>query len=155
MRRQDREVTDPQRIQAIIDACPVCRLGFYDEQGVYIVPLNFGYAYRDGRWTLYFHGAQEGRKRELLRRNPTVGFEMDAHFELLEGPNACQYSARYQSVIGTGRASVLEDPEVKKAALRTIMVHLAGEGPWTFSDAQVQAVCVFAVDVLQLSCKEH
>ena len=102
MRRQDREVTDPQRIREIIDACAVCRLGLYDGEEVYIVPLNFGYAQQGGRWTLYFHGAHEGRKMELLRRKPTVSFEMDAHFALLPGPNACQYSARYQCVMGTG-----------------------------------------------------
>lgn len=155
MRRQDREVTDPQRIREIIDACAVCRLGLYDGEEVYIVPLNFGYAQQGGRWTLYFHGAHEGRKMELLRRKPTVSFEMDAHFALLPGPNACQYSARYQCVMGTGRASVVEDLEQKRVALRAIMAHLAGEGPWALADAQLQAVCVFQVDVLTLSCKEH
>ena len=62
MRRQDRAVTDPEKIQAVIDDCEVCRLGFQDGRGVYVVPVNFGHALENGRHIFYFHGAQEGRK---------------------------------------------------------------------------------------------
>ena len=48
MRRTDREVTDPAAIDAIIRACPCCRLGLRDGEGVYLVPLNFGFANVDG-----------------------------------------------------------------------------------------------------------
>ncbi len=60
MRRQDRAVTDPEKIRAVIDACEVCRLGFQDGRGVYVVPVNFGHAVEDGRHVFYFHGAAEG-----------------------------------------------------------------------------------------------
>ena len=43
MRRKDREVTDSQKIREIILSCRCCRLGFYDNGEVYIVPLDFGY----------------------------------------------------------------------------------------------------------------
>ena len=49
MRRQDRAVTDPEKIRAVIDACEVCRLGFQDGRGVYVVPVNFGHVMEDGR----------------------------------------------------------------------------------------------------------
>ena len=39
MRRKDREVTDSQKIREIILSCRCCRLGFYDNGQVYIVPL--------------------------------------------------------------------------------------------------------------------
>ena len=43
MRRKDREVTDDYQIDTIITSCNCCRLGFYDQDSVYIVPLSFGY----------------------------------------------------------------------------------------------------------------
>ena len=55
MRRKDREITDLERIDEIIRACDCCRLGFQDGEGVYIVPVNFGFAWEDGKRVLYFH----------------------------------------------------------------------------------------------------
>ena len=39
MRRQDRAVTAPEKVRAVIDACEVCRLGLQDGRGVYVVPV--------------------------------------------------------------------------------------------------------------------
>jgi len=32
-------------------------------EGVYIVPLNFGFKSENGRRTFYFHGAKEGKRK--------------------------------------------------------------------------------------------
>lgn len=45
MRRNDRAVTEPNRIDEIIRACDCCRLGFADGEESYIVPLNFGFCW--------------------------------------------------------------------------------------------------------------
>lgn len=83
MRRKDREVTDPERIDAIIRACHCCRLGFYDNGEVYIVPLDFGYDEKEGKRTFYFHGAKEGRKMDCILRLPPgrvrTGYRLRAH----------------------------------------------------------------------------
>ena len=55
MRRKDREVTDPERIDAII-ALHCCRLGFYDNGEIYIVPLDFGYDEKRGNGPSIFMG---------------------------------------------------------------------------------------------------
>ena len=102
MRRNEHELTDQERIDTLIGSCQVCRLGFVDGDRPYIVPLNFGYAREGGRRIFYFHGAREGRKMDLARRNGTAGFELDTAHELHEGDAACSYSFRYQSVIGSG-----------------------------------------------------
>ena len=57
MRRKDREIGDPEKINEMIRACHCCRLGFQDVEDVYIVPLNFGFEERDGKRIFYFHGA--------------------------------------------------------------------------------------------------
>ena len=155
MRRTDREATDPGKIRAVIDSCTCCRLGLCDDGKAYIVPLNFGYAERDGRYVFYFHGAQEGRKLDLIRRTGWAGFEMDTDYKLNGSETACGYSARFRSVIGTGKVSIVEDPAEKREGLRLIMHHLTGREQWTFDERMLAAAAVIRLEAEELSCKEH
>lgn len=155
MRRKDREITDPEKIREIILACSCCRLGFCDDGDAYIVPLNFGYEEADGTRTFYFHGAKEGRKIDLIERTHRASFELDTGHDLITGEAACDYSMRYQSVMGTGVVTLLEDPEEKRAALQRIMAHHTGKSAWTFPSPMLKAVCIFKLEVETLSCKEH
>lgn len=155
MRRKDREVTAPEKIREIIAACGCCRLGLCDRGRAYIVPLDFGFTERDGRYTFYFHSAGEGRKIDLIRENGWASFEMDTGHEVLSGEAACDYAARYQCVMGGGPVRLLETAEEKREGLAALMDHTAGPGNWTFNDAMVHAVTVFRLDAEELSCKVH
>ncbi len=156
MRRKEREVTDPDKIEQIVAACGCCRLGFCDGARAYVVPLSFGYARRaDGGYTFFFHSAREGRKIDLIRRTGWAAFEMDANCRMRPGETACAYSTAFQSVLGGGTVSFVEGAEEKRAALTAIMDHSAGTGPWTFGEKSLEAVCVFRLDTEELSCKEH
>lgn len=155
MRRKDREITDSLKIADIISRCTCCRIGFNDDGGVYIVPLNFGYEVRDNTYVLYFHGAKEGRKLDLIRKNPQVGFEMDTDYALNEADIACGYSARFQSIIGNGVVSMVSEPEEKRLGLSLLMEHNTGKRDWDFNDKKLNAVAVFKLTVTKMSCKEH
>ena len=117
MRRKEREVIDDVQIDGIIRKCKICRVGFYDNGEVYIVPLNFGFVHSGDKRIFYFHGAKEGRKFELIRHKPEVGFELDTAYKLIEAETPCAFSAMYQSVIGTGIISEITDFECKKMRL--------------------------------------
>ena len=154
MRRADRAVTDREKILRIIEACDCCRIGFSCPDGAYIVPLSF--AFIPGMPDrFYFHGAREGRKAELSRSSPRVGFELDCAHALTAGETGCSYSCRYQSVIGTGTLRIIADLEEKKQALAAIMAHYEKSRTFAFTDEQAQRVAVFRLDVTQMSCKEH
>ena len=158
MRRKDREVTDPMRIADIISRCTCCRIGFCDDGEVYIVPLNFGYEIKDNDYTFYFHGAKEGRKIDLIHKNPEVGFEMDtdpAVYTIGKSETACDYTTRFQSVIGSGIVSIVSEIEEKKLGLSLLMEHNTGKREWAFHEKMVEAVTVFKLKVTKLSCKEH
>ena len=115
MRRRDREVVDPTRIEEIIAESAVLRLGLNDD-----------------------------------------GFELDAGFELVEGPTPCAFSARYRSVVGVAVATELADVAEKRRGLTAIMNQTAGGGrDWRFDDAALDAVAVVRLDVERLSCKEN
>lgn len=155
MRRKDRQVTDPEKIDSIIAQCHCCRLGFSDGQQVYVVPLSFGYEKTGGKRIFYFHGAPEGRKLELVKTGRPVGLELDCRYRLREGETACGFTARFQSVIATGIPRLLEKPQEKVHGLRQIMRHYTGKTDWEFPPAVLEKTCVFQVEVLELSCKEH
>lgn len=155
MRRKDREIIDPVHIQDIMQRCDVCRIGFNDEGEVYIVPLNFGYVNNDGNYTLYFHGAGAGRKFDLAQTKPYVGFEMDTNYLLHTADVACEFSARFQSIIGNGTFSLVEDPAEKLEGLQLVMFHATGKKDWEFNPMMLKMVAVFKLEVSKLSCKEH
>lgn len=155
MRRKDREITYIEKLRSIIDGCDVCRLAMIDNGIPYIVPLNFGYKICDGELFLYFHCANEGRKLDILKRNPYVCFEMDCQHRLIEGEIACDYGFSYQSIIGNGTAEFIKDFEEKKSALTQIMRKYSNEESFHFSDNSVKNVTVFCVKSQSFTGKEH
>lgn len=157
MRRKDRQVTDFNKIVDIIDRCDCCRVGFYDEEAkqVYIVPLNFGYTVEEEKVTFYFHGAHEGRKIDLIKTAPNVGFEMDTNYKVNEAEVAAEYSARFQSIIGNGKISLIEDLEEKKCGLDILMKHVSGRDGWEYPAEMLKNMSVMKLEVEELACKEH
>ena len=155
MRRADREITDPEKISEIMVRCHVCRLGLRDGERVYVVPLNFGLLEREGRKFLYFHGAKEGRKADLIRQTGYACFEMDTGYRLQGGEQACDYTAAFQSIIGEGTIAAVEDPAEKERGLNAVMRQSTGKDQWTYGPAMLEAVGVFRLEVEHLACKEH
>jgi len=80
---------------------------------------------------------------------------MDSNHELIVGKMACNYSERYQSVMGIGLISFVEDKEEKAMALNEIMFQSTGKKDWDFSEPMLNGVAVFKIEVTSLSCKEH
>ena len=153
MRRKDREITDNSAIEAFIAKEKIIRIAFYDDGDIYIVPLNYGYINNNGKYSFYFHGAKAGRKYELAKNTPTVGFEIDGNYELLEADTACNFSAKFQSVIGTGILSLVEDKNEKIKGLNTLMEQTAARPEWSYDEAKLHCVAVFKLDVEKMSCK--
>ena len=153
MRRNDREIKDKALIEQFITKEQIIRIAFYDNGDLYIVPLNYGFIYENDNYVFYFHGAKAGRKFELSKSSPMVGFEIDGEYELLQADVACDYSAKFQSVIGTGRLSIIEDYEEKIKGLNALMNHISGKSEWDYSKDMVNAVAVFRLEVDKLSCK--
>lgn len=152
MRRKDREITDKSRIEEFIEKEQILRIAFWDEGDIYIVPINYGYVY-DEKYIFYFHGAKAGRKYELAKKKPNVGFEIDGKYSLIEGEEACEFSAAFQSVIGTGMLSLVENNAEKISGLNAIMKQTTSKNEWNYSDEMLEAVAVFRLDVEKLSCK--
>ena len=153
MRRSDREITNKEAIEEFIAEEQILRIAFYDDEDIYIVPINYGYLHENGKYSFYFHGAKAGRKFELSKSKPIVGFEIDGRYKLLQNEMACDYSATFQSVIGTGRLQLVDDIEEKKIGLNALMKQTTQRLEWSYDDKMLEAVAVFRLDVHKISCK--
>ena len=153
MRRNDREITDSSAVEEFIKKEQIIRIAFCDEGDIYIVPVNYGYSTENGRYTFYFHGARAGRKYELAKASPVVGFEIDGRYELIEAETACDFSASFMSVIGTGTLSLVEEKEEKIKGLNCLMKQATGRDIWEYDDRMLGGTAVFRLDVIKMSCK--
>lgn len=134
--------TDMAEIGDILNRVYVLHLGLADEQGPYVVPVNFAYA--DGK--IYFHSSYKGRKAEALRSGQAVGFCAETDLEIKTGEKACKWGYRFKSVIGAGRASFIEDYDEKIAALELLMSKYA-DGQYPFDEKVVDKTAVVVIEI--------
>jgi nitroimidazol reductase NimA-like FMN-containing flavoprotein (pyridoxamine 5'-phosphate oxidase superfamily) len=149
MRKSNKEITEKSALETIIKESLVCRLALVDGNRPYIVPLNFGY--QDN--TLYFHSAPEGKKIDIIKTNTNVCFEFEANTEIIKAEQACGWSMNYQSVIGFGKAYLIEDAREKCTALNIIMQHYSGSD-FSFPESKLQITAVFKVEIERMTGKQ-
>lgn len=154
MTRREREVTDINKILEILDKSKVVRIGLVDGDEAYVVPMNYGYTYENEKLTLYLHGARRGKKIDLMRANPKVFFEMDCDIVPFEGEVACKYGITYSSIMGKGKATILEDHEEKMQALTYLMKTQTGKD-FEFNEKLVSVVAVIRIDVTEFTAKHR
>lgn len=169
MRRVHREISDPDAIHALIDACQTVRIGAADGNGPFVVPMSFGYVWDEEGWQkmregstehpvplrLYLHSAADGRKARCFASSPRVAIEMDRELGVIAGSYACSYSFSYQSIMGAGTIAAVEDGDAKAEALARLMEHMAPGAPVSFPPEAVSRVAIWRIDVDELSGKER
>ena len=154
MRRKDREVLGDENIAKIIEQCTTSHIAMMDGTGVpYVIPLSFGYSLEGGVLELYFHCAHVGKKLDCIRKNPNVAFSMcvEKRIEIHED-NYCKSGRFYASVVGQGKAEIVEDSAEKCRGLSLLMERQAAGAQqsavphkFEFSPAQAAAVTVLKI----------
>ena len=125
MRRKDREVLGDENIAKIIEQCTTCHVAMTDDADAsmpYVIPLSFGYSLNSGVLELYFHCAHVGKKLDCIRKNPNVAFSMcvENRIEIHEDVY-CKSGRFYASVVGQGKAEIVEDIAEKCRGLSLLM----------------------------------
>ena len=153
MRRADREIKDPIKIKEILDKAKILHLGLFDNGYPYIVPLHYGYQYSGDELRFFMHCAKEGHKLDLLRADACVCVELESSVELVPGGDtACNYGSTYASVIGRGRAEIVEDAGEKALGLRLLMKNQTGRD-FKFPADTLSNVAVIKVTVEEFTAK--
>jgi nitroimidazol reductase NimA-like FMN-containing flavoprotein (pyridoxamine 5'-phosphate oxidase superfamily) len=115
MRRKEKEITDKVVIEEILREQEVGRLATSVDDRPYVVPIN--YVYFNGK--VIFHTCSDGMKMANISKNPRVCFEVDSG-EMVKGDKPCNYTWKYLSVIVSGKAKVITDPEKRLMSLRQL-----------------------------------
>ena len=159
MRLYKRQITEPETFQEILEECEVVRLGIADEEGMFIVPVNYGYEFlpdADGmKLRLYIHGAKEGRKADAFAKNASVAAEMDCRHEVIRGDYTCSYSYAYRSIMGNGRIRMLTKDDEKIHGLTRIMEHMAPGTDIRFLPEMLERTAVYQIDLDHFTGKER
>ena len=159
MRRKDREVLGDENIAKIIGQCTTCHVAMMDDANAdvpYVIPLSFGYNLKDGVLELYFHCAHVGKKLDCIRKNPNVAFSMcvENRIEIHEDVY-CKSGRFYASVVGQGKAEIVEDVAEKCRGLSLLMERQAASSAYSsqsaaprrfeFTPEQATTVTVFKI----------
>lgn len=152
MTRRERQVTDENHIRHILESARILHLGMVDGDKPYVVPMNYGYVLENGKLTLYLHGARRGRKLDVLRKNPNVFFEMECDVQPFTNEVACKYGMAYSSLMGSGKAVIVENVAEKQHSLTTLMQTQAGKA-FTFTEKLADVVGVIRIDVDDFTAK--
>ncbi len=147
MRRRKNLVSDQAEIEAILQRALVLRVAMCRDGQPYLVPVCFAYA--GGR--IYFHTGPKGMKMDFLAANPRVCFEVDTGVEVLAAESPCAWSVRYQSVVGFGRARVVQDQDERLEGLRLILEHYAGPGEYDFPAPNLARTAVVCIQVEEMT----
>jgi nitroimidazol reductase NimA-like FMN-containing flavoprotein (pyridoxamine 5'-phosphate oxidase superfamily) len=149
MRRKEKEITEKKGIEEVLCSAMVCRLAMSAADQPYMVPLCFGY--KDGN--LYFHCAREGMKLDILQKNKKVCFECDMGHEVVRSDTPCEWGMKGLSVIGFGRAHLIDAPEAKREALDLIMEHYGGKGPFLYKEKGFEKSLIIKVEIESMTGK--
>ena len=152
MRREDREITDFAAIEAILKRGTACQLALCDGDMPYVVTLNYGYEDR----CIYLHGALEGKKLDILRRNPNVCLTVVGEATLDLQENGVSSTTYYESVVGFGRGEMLTDAGEKRHGLGVLMAHLGMPiDVAVLPDTAVAKTAVVRVRLTEITGKRH
>ena len=155
MRRADREIQDEAEITAILRAAPFGTLAFVDGDRPYLVAMNYGFITDgSGGLRLYFHGAAEGLKFEIMKKNPQLCFQAVSEVRIETASQACGWTCRYRSVVIRGTLTLVADPEEKRRGLDALMRQYGWKGETGYPDSMLDRTAVLRLDAESVTGKE-
>ena len=150
MHRKDKEVTDKKIIEEILSKGEICRIAMVDNGEPYLVPVNYGYFGN----AIYIHSAAEGRKIDILKQNNRVCFEIDYGHEVLKDKLACNWTAKYRSLIGYGTVDIITGDEEKRFGLDQIMAHYGRSENNVYKIQNVKSIVILKINIEEISMKQ-
>jgi len=143
---------DRELINQILDEGFVCHVGFAVDGRPFVIPT--GYA-RVGD-SLIIHGSQASRMLRTLGQGIDVCVTVTLIDGLVLARSAFHHSMNYRSVVVFGRATPIEEPVAKVAALRALSEHMI-PGRWddvrALNERELQQTTVLSLALTEASAK--
>ena len=141
-------------VSRLLERAKVAAIATVNEDGTpYVTPIH--YVCLEGR--IYFHGLGKGQKVENIAARPSVSmtvWEMDSL--IIEGETPCNVNTGYESVVISGKATIVEDMVEKEAALKALVgKYVPQMGDRRMPEASVRNTAVVRVDLESVTGKAY
>lgn len=158
VREPHRAAYDRETVYQILDEGFLCHVGFAVDGQPFVIPTSYGR--KDA--SLYIHGSAASRMLRQMQKqdgkNETV--QVCITVTLLDGlvlaRSVFNHSMNYRSVVILGKATLVDDPQEKLAALRTLSEHIL-PGRWDDSrqpnERELKQTSVLRVPIEEFSAK--
>jgi uncharacterized protein len=152
-RKRERGSYDRSVIDAILDEALIAHLGIVDGEGQpFVIPTLHA---RSGD-LVYCHGSTASRTLRALAQGARACLTVSLIDGLVLARSAMHHSANYRSAMLVGRATVVEDLDEKRTALRAVVEHIV-PGRWDDvrppTENELAATSVLALPIDEASAK--
>lgn len=135
IRQEKMQCTDDKRIDQFLSNARTGYLGLTDGKTPYVVPLNF--IWMNG--ALYFHGAAQGRKIDLIHANPNCCFTVSEEYGTMVSVIPAKTDTAYMSVMLFGVLEAVSDlTEATEAMQAMLEKYVPGYYDKSLSQAHVE-----------------
>ena len=152
VREADRAVYDREAVYKILDEGFICHVGFAMDGQPFVIPTSYGR--KDA--SLYIHGSSASRMLRQMKDGVPVCVTVTLLDGLVLARSVFNHSMNYRSVVILGKATLVEDPEQKLAALRVLSEHIL-PGRWDEArqpnERELKATSVLRVPIEEFSAK--
>ncbi len=152
VREPDRGVYDREVVYRILDEGFLCHVGFAVDGQPFVIPTSYGR--KDGN--LYIHGSAASRMLRQMKDGVAVCVTVTLLDGLVLARSVFNHSMNYRSVVILGKATLVDDPGEKIAALRVLSEHIL-RGRWDDSrqpnERELKATSVLRVPIEEFSAK--
>jgi uncharacterized protein len=152
VREAERAVYDREAAYRILDEGFLCHVGFVADGQPFVIPTSYG---RKGD-NLYIHGSAASRMLRQMKEAVPVCVTVTLLDGLVLARSIFNHSMNYRSVVILGKATLVDDPEEKLAALITLSEHIL-PGRWADSrqpnERELKATSVLRLPIEEFSAK--
>ena len=152
VREPHRGVYDRETAYRILDEGFLCHVGFVVDGQPFVIPTSYGR--KDAN--LYIHGSAASRMLRQMKEAAPVCVTVTLLDGLVLARSVFNHSMNYRSVVILGKATLVDDPAEKLAALRTLAEHIL-PGRWDDArqpnDRELKQTSVLRVPIEEFSAK--
>jgi nitroimidazol reductase NimA-like FMN-containing flavoprotein (pyridoxamine 5'-phosphate oxidase superfamily) len=152
IREAERGVYDRETVYRILDEGFLCHAGFVVDGQPFVIPTSYGR--KDA--SLYIHGSAASRMLRQMKDGVPVCITVTLLEGLVLARSIFNHSMNYRSVVILGKATLVDDPQEKLAALRILSEHIL-PGRWDDSrqpnKRELKATSVLRVAIEEFSAK--
>jgi uncharacterized protein len=152
VREAERGVYDRETIYRILDEGFICHVGFAVDGQPFVIPTSYGRKEAH----LYIHGSAASRMLRQMKDGVALCVTVTLLDGLVLARSVFNHSMNYRSVVILGKGTLVEDPEEKLAALRTLSEHII-PGRWDDvrqpDERELKATSVLRLPIEEFSAK--